>query len=69
MIFLFKNANKIFGGDIKLHFLVFFSASNDEIAPGINEAAITAAKDFKGKVCDFAYLVVMSKCGHVRMYV
>jgi protein disulfide-isomerase A1 len=44
------NANKIFGGDIKLHFLVFFSASNDEIAPGINEAAITAAKDFKGKV-------------------
>lgn len=44
-----ENANRIFGGEITVHMLFFFSVSS-EGAEAIREAAVTAAKDYKGKV-------------------
>ena len=44
-----ESAQKIFGGDIKNHLLIFFGKSHAE-AEKITENARQIAKDFKGKV-------------------
>jgi len=44
-----ETAQKVFGGDIKSHLLIFVSASSDEFTKQ-REAAQEVAKDFKGKV-------------------
>ena len=69
---------------MKIHFLIFYPASDDKAATRIAEAARTAAKDFKGKVsmpshtclcmyvnkytCLYAYLVELT-CKLTSTYV
>eukprot|EP00911_Craspedida_sp_UC1_P002855 UC1_evm1s2092 len=45
-----KNAPKIFGGDLKVHFLLFTKHSDEEAHVPLAEAFAAAAKTFKGKL-------------------
>ncbi len=49
MYFLFQTAQQIFGGDIKVHLLLFGSPKDDNYETLRGEFQ-TAAKDFRGKV-------------------